>query len=67
MSDQNAYRAPSCTWNCWLSPNAASGPRTTSKAALDAEKEQRTAKADAAKAAKAKAQESRQKAAANSK
>jgi hypothetical protein len=41
----------------WLSPSAASGPRTTSKAALDAEKEQRTAKADAAKAAKAKAQE----------
>jgi translation initiation factor IF-2 len=41
----------------WLSPNAASGPRTTSKAALDAERETRTAKVDAAKAAKAKAQE----------
>jgi translation initiation factor IF-2 len=41
----------------WLSPSAQSGPRTTSKAALDAEREKRTAKADAAKAAKAKAQE----------
>ena len=41
----------------WLSPTAKSGPRTTSKAALDAEKEKRTAKADAAKAAKAKAQQ----------
>ncbi|MEO6866595.1 MAG: translation initiation factor IF-2 N-terminal domain-containing protein, partial [Gaiellales bacterium] len=41
----------------WLSPSSQVGPRTTSKAALDAEREKRTAKADAAKAAKAKAQE----------
>ncbi|MCW2926591.1 MAG: hypothetical protein JWM86_559, partial [Thermoleophilia bacterium] len=39
----------------WLSPSSQSGPRTTSKAALDAEREERTAKADAAKAAKSKA------------
>jgi translation initiation factor IF-2 len=41
----------------WLSPSSQSGPRTTSKAALDAEKEARTAKADAAKNAKNKAME----------
>ncbi len=41
----------------WLSPSSQSGPRTTSKAALDAEREKRTAKVDAAKAAKAKAQD----------
>ena len=41
----------------WLSPSAASGPRTTSKAALDEEREARNAKAEAAKSAKQKAQE----------
>lgn len=41
----------------FLRPGASSGPRTTSKAALDAEREKRTAKADAAKAAKSRAQE----------
>ena len=39
----------------WLSPNASSGPRTTSVAAIDAEREQRAAKAEAAKNAKQKA------------
>ena len=41
----------------WLSPSSQSGPRTTSKAALDAEKEARTQKAEAAKNAKSKAME----------
>lgn len=41
----------------WLSPNAASAPRTTSKAALDKEKEARAQKATAAKSAKSKAQQ----------
>ncbi|MCW2961889.1 MAG: Translation initiation factor 2 [Thermoleophilia bacterium] len=41
----------------WLSPSAASGPRTTSKAALDEEREQRAAKAEAAKNAKSRAVE----------
>ncbi|MCW2973144.1 MAG: hypothetical protein JWN72_1417, partial [Thermoleophilia bacterium] len=41
----------------WLSPNKASGPRTTTIASIDAEREQRAAKAEAATAAKNKAVE----------
>ncbi|MCW2950567.1 MAG: Translation initiation factor 2, partial [Thermoleophilia bacterium] len=41
----------------WLSPNSSSGPRTTSVAAIDAEREQRAAKAEAAKTAKNRAVE----------